>query len=148
MIANPMRSLVRCVVHLDKFLSGVRQMKAESGTLFVPVNAGHLSLVAWKMRKGLKQNIHTIGMEAWSVRFPSLTESQGFLDKGADILLLQWKNKHADGPLNAKKPKKVKERQKHQGIRSREGDENPPTISDESEDAVSNTEQNAAPKSD
>ena len=28
------------------------------------------------------------------------------------LILRQWKNKHADGPLNAKKPKKVKERQK------------------------------------
>lgn len=46
-------------------------------------------------------------------------------DDGADTLRSQWKNKHADGPLNAKKPKKVKERQKRQEAERQEAIQQP-----------------------
>lgn len=57
---------------------------------------------------------------------------------------VQWKNKHADGPVSAKKPKKVKDRQRRQATKEREGVEEPPatgstagsTADEDSDDGV------------
>lgn len=49
-------------------------------------------------------NIRIIDMVAW------YEETRKWLGTPADKM--QWKNRNADGPISAKKPKKVKDRQK------------------------------------
>lgn len=61
-------------------------------------------------------------------------------------MLQQWKNKHADGPLNAKKPKKVKERQKRAGMDRQEDSGKLPTTVDKTEDAAPSDERDIASK--